>query len=55
MIAADNINKGVIQMTEQLQEIGQRLSALRGIAEMTPEEFCEKTGVTLKKLRDSKY
>lgn len=37
-------------MTEQLQEIGQRLSALRNIAEMTPEEFCEKTGVTVEEL-----
>jgi transcriptional regulator with XRE-family HTH domain len=33
-------------MTEQLKEIGLRLSALRKIAEMTPEVFCEKAGVT---------
>jgi mannose-6-phosphate isomerase-like protein (cupin superfamily)/DNA-binding XRE family transcriptional regulator len=32
-------------MTEQLREIGLRLSALRNIAEMTPETFCEKAGV----------
>ena len=37
-------------MTEQLQEIGRRLSALRNIAEMPPEEFCEKTGVTVQEL-----
>lgn len=37
-------------MTEQLQEIGQRLSALRAIAEMTPEEFCARTGVTPQEL-----
>lgn len=37
-------------MTEQLQEIGQRLSALRNIAELTPEEFCEKTGVSAQEL-----
>ncbi|MCL2144970.1 MAG: XRE family transcriptional regulator [Endomicrobia bacterium] len=37
-------------MTEQLREIGQRLSALRGIADMAPEEFCEKTGVTVQDL-----
>lgn len=33
-------------MTEQLKDIGNRLSALRGIAELGPEEFCEKTGCT---------
>ncbi|MCL2709015.1 MAG: XRE family transcriptional regulator [Defluviitaleaceae bacterium] len=33
-------------MTEQLREIGFRLSALRKIAEMAPEEFCGKMGVT---------
>ena len=33
-------------MTEQLKEMGLRLSALRKIAEMTPEVFCEKAGVT---------
>ncbi|MDR0320184.1 MAG: XRE family transcriptional regulator [Treponema sp.] len=33
-------------MTEQLREIGLRLSALRSIAEMTAEVFCEKVGVT---------
>ena len=37
-------------MTEQLREIGLRLSALRNIAEMTPEMFCEKTGVTVREL-----
>lgn len=37
-------------MTQQLQEIGKRLSALRKIAELTPEAFCEKTGVTVKEL-----
>ena len=37
-------------MTEQLKEIGMRLSALRNIAEMTPETFCEKTGVTSEEL-----
>ncbi len=37
-------------MTEQLQEIGRRLSALRGIAEMSPETFCEKTGVSMQEL-----
>ncbi len=37
-------------MTKQLQDIGRRLSALRGIAELTPEEFCEKAGVTLEQL-----
>ena len=37
-------------MNEQLQEIGQRLSALRNIAEMTPEAFCEKTGITAQEL-----
>ena len=40
-------------MTKQLQEIGRRLSALRGIADMTPEAFCEKTGVSAQEL--SKY
>ena len=39
-------------MTEQLVEIGRRLSALRGIAELTPEAFCEKTGVTPQELSD---
>ena len=37
-------------MTEQLREIGSRLSALRNIAEMTPEAFCEKTGVSVPEL-----
>jgi transcriptional regulator with XRE-family HTH domain len=37
-------------MTEQLQEIGRRLSDLRKIAEMTSEAFCEKTGVTVQDL-----
>jgi len=37
-------------MTEQLKEIGFRLAALRSIAEMTPEAFCEKTGVTAEAL-----
>jgi len=34
-------------MTEQLKEMGLRLSALRKIAEMTAGEFCEKTGITI--------
>jgi mannose-6-phosphate isomerase-like protein (cupin superfamily)/DNA-binding XRE family transcriptional regulator len=33
-------------MTEQLREIGLRLSSLRNIAELTPETFCEKADVT---------
>ena len=37
-------------MTDQLREIGRRLSDLRSIAEMTPENFCEKTGVTVQEL-----
>jgi len=37
-------------MTEQLREIGGRLSALRNIAEMTPEMFCGKIGVTAQEL-----
>ena len=37
-------------MNEQLKEIGFRLAALRNIAEMTPESFCEKTGVTMEEL-----
>jgi transcriptional regulator with XRE-family HTH domain len=37
-------------MTEQLQEIGRRLSALRKIADIAPETFCEKTGVTMREL-----
>ena len=37
-------------MTEQLQEIGRRLSALRKIANMAPEIFCEKTGITAQEL-----
>jgi len=37
-------------MTEQLKEIGFRLSALRNILEMAPEVFCEKTGVTVQEL-----
>jgi quercetin dioxygenase-like cupin family protein len=37
-------------MTEQLRDIGYRLSALRSIAEITPEEFCKKTGVNLEEL-----
>ena len=37
-------------MTEQLKEIGQRLAALRNIAEMTPENFSEKTGITVQEL-----
>ena len=37
-------------MTEQLKEIGLRLSALRNIAEMTAEAFCEKTGITAEEL-----
>ena len=39
-------------MTEQLTDIGRRLSALRNIAEMPPETFCEKTGVTTQELSD---
>ena len=37
-------------MNEQLKEIGQRLFALRDIAEMSPEVFCEKTGITVQQL-----
>ncbi|MCL2488546.1 MAG: XRE family transcriptional regulator [Oscillospiraceae bacterium] len=37
-------------MTEQLREIGLRLAALRNIAEISPETFCEKAGVTLQEL-----
>ena len=37
-------------MTDQLKEIGCRLSALRGIAEMSPEAFCEKAGGTVQEL-----
>lgn len=37
-------------MTEQLQEIGRRLSALRNIADMSAEEFCEKAGVSMEEL-----
>ena len=37
-------------MTEQLREIGLRLSALRNIAEMTPEAFSAKMGVTAQDL-----
>ena len=37
-------------MTEQLRDIGSRLSALRSIAELAPEAFCEKTGVTVAEL-----
>jgi transcriptional regulator with XRE-family HTH domain len=44
------IYRGENQMTEQLIEIGRRLSALRGIAEITPEEFCERTSVTAQEL-----
>ena len=33
-------------MTEQLKEIGLRLSALRSIAEIASEAFCEKTGIS---------
>ncbi|MCL2083065.1 MAG: XRE family transcriptional regulator [Oscillospiraceae bacterium] len=32
-------------MTEQLRDIGRRLSALRGIMELGAPEFCEKTGI----------
>ena len=39
-------------MTEQLQEIGRRLSALRGIAEIAPEAFCARTGVTAQELSE---
>ena len=39
-------------MTEQLVDIGRRLSALRSIAEMNVEQFCEKTGVTQQELYD---
>jgi transcriptional regulator with XRE-family HTH domain len=37
-------------MTDQLKDIGNRLSALRGIAELKPEDFCEKTGCTMAEL-----
>ncbi len=37
-------------MTEQLRDIGRRLSALRGLEEISPEEFARKTGVSLPEL-----
>ena len=37
-------------MTEQLADIGRRLSALRNIAGISPETFCEKTGVSKQEL-----
>jgi len=37
-------------MTEQLLDIGRRLAALRGIAELSREEFCAKTDVTVQEL-----
>ena len=37
-------------MTEQLREIGLRLSALRKIAELSPEKFCELAGVGVAEL-----
>jgi transcriptional regulator with XRE-family HTH domain len=37
-------------MTEQLIEIGRRLSVLRNIMEISPAEFCGKTGVTVDEL-----
>jgi mannose-6-phosphate isomerase-like protein (cupin superfamily) len=37
-------------MTEQLRDIGRRLSDLRSIAEMPPKTFCEKTGVNPREL-----
>lgn len=37
-------------MTEQLIEIGRRLSVLRGIAELTPEGFCQMAGVSTEDL-----
>ena len=37
-------------MTEQLKEIGCRLFALRDVAEMTAEVFCEKTGISTQEL-----
>jgi len=39
-------------MTEQLADIGRRLSALRNIAGISPETFCEKTGVTKTELSE---
>ncbi|MCL2087256.1 MAG: cupin domain-containing protein [Oscillospiraceae bacterium] len=37
-------------MTIQLKEIGERLAALRDIAELSPEIFCEKTGISTTEL-----
>jgi transcriptional regulator with XRE-family HTH domain len=37
-------------MTEQLKDIGYRLAALRGIAELKPEEFCQRVGVNVQDL-----
>ncbi|MDR1692635.1 MAG: cupin domain-containing protein [Oscillospiraceae bacterium] len=37
-------------MTEQLRDIGRRLSDLRSIMEIAPDEFCLKTGVTPEEL-----
>ncbi len=37
-------------MTEQLRDIGHRLSDLRSIADMSIEGFCEKAGVTPQEL-----
>jgi len=37
-------------MTEQLKEIGRRLSVLRNIMEISQAEFCAKTGVTADEL-----
>jgi len=37
-------------MTEQLREIGRRLTVLRNIAEVTAEKFCTDTGVTAQEL-----
>ena len=37
-------------MTEQLKEMGLRLSALRKIADKTPETFCREAGITVQEL-----
>ncbi|MCL2084098.1 MAG: XRE family transcriptional regulator [Oscillospiraceae bacterium] len=37
-------------MTDQLREIGRRLSELRADVEMAPETFCAKAGVTIDEL-----
>ena len=41
-----------IRMTEQLQEIGKRLAALRTIQEMSREDLAAQTGVTVQQIED---